>query len=128
MGWLWGDRRGPAWKRGWADQTLASMSAPPWPLLAIFGIVFLLLSLSSYVNYRLQMQQNMINLKIFLLFLPMLLIFAAQIAWSLKPIRKHDLADGTGSNFPWSVAVLVAVLLALVSYQSRVQSMWTPSF
>lgn len=112
---------------GWTDQTLANMSAPPWPLMAIFGIIFLLLSLSSYLNYRLQMQQNMINLKIFLLFLPVLLIFVVQIISSFRPGTRSAVAEGA-RNFPWSVAVLVAVLLALVSYQSRAQSMWSPSF
>ncbi|TXG52060.1 hypothetical protein EZV62_021229 [Acer yangbiense] len=128
MGWLWRDSRGPAWKQGWADQTLASMSAPPWPLVAIFGIIFMLLSLSSYINYRVQMQQNMINFKIFLMFLPVLLIFVAKITWSFKPrTAKHGSADDNTRSFPWSMAALVVVLLALVSYQSRVQSMWSPS-
>ncbi|KAI9201507.1 hypothetical protein LWI28_024540 [Acer negundo] len=105
------------------------MSAPPWPLVAIFGIIFMLLSISSYINYRVQMQQNMINFKIFLLFLPVLLIFVAQIMWSFKlRTTKHGLAaDDNTRRFPWSMAALVVVLLALVSYQSRVQSMWNPS-
>ncbi|XP_031283249.1 uncharacterized protein LOC116141909 [Pistacia vera] len=129
MGWFFTERRGPAWKQGWAEQTLSSVSAPPLPLVAIFGIIFLLFWLSSYINYKLQMQHTMINLKVFLLFLPVLLIFAVQLTESFRPKTYRRPAD-VGSNFcnlPWSVMVLVVLLLVMVSYHSHVQSMWTPS-
>ncbi|KAJ4723312.1 Transmembrane protein [Melia azedarach] len=84
MGLFFRERRGPAWKHGWTEQTLASVSAPPLPLLAIFGIIILLLTLSSYINYRLQMQQSMMQLKLFLLILPLLLILAAQLIWYFR--------------------------------------------
>uniref|UniRef100_A0A9I9CZN8 Transmembrane protein n=1 Tax=Cucumis melo TaxID=3656 RepID=A0A9I9CZN8_CUCME len=54
MGWLIRERRGPAWKQGWAEQALSSITPPPRPLLAILGILVILLSVSSYSSYRSQ--------------------------------------------------------------------------
>nr|TKS14875.1 hypothetical protein D5086_0000039090 [Populus alba] len=54
MEWFYPKRRGPEWKQGWTGQTVASMSPPPFPLLAIFCIVISLLWLSHYSGYKAQ--------------------------------------------------------------------------
>lgn len=128
MGLFHRDSRGPAWKQGWTERTLGSLSAPPLPLLAIFGIIILLMTVSSYIKYRLQMQYTMLNLKLFLLILPLVVIFAAQLVWSFRLGFTRRGLDDMASNVPWSMVALVIVLLVLVSYQSQIQSMWTPSF
>ncbi|KAL0348461.1 UNVERIFIED_CONTAM: hypothetical protein Sangu_1073900 [Sesamum angustifolium] len=134
MEWFYARRRGPEWKQGWTDQTLSSISAPPLPLMAIFAIVIFLLSLSNYNAYKEQMHYTMINFKILLFLVPVLLIIFMHSSllntggWlnfrSSSPPRlrmRQELARGI-SGFPWAVAVLVAVLLVLVSYQSSFQS------
>ncbi|KAL0454118.1 UNVERIFIED_CONTAM: hypothetical protein Slati_0751000 [Sesamum latifolium] len=131
MDWFYPRRRGPEWKQGWTDQTLSSISAPPLPLMAIFAIVIFLLSLPGYYAYKEQMHYTMINFKILLFLVPVLLIFFMHSSllnsgwWlnfrSSSPARRQELARGI-SGFPWAVAVLVAVLLVLVSYQSSFQS------
>ncbi|KAL7236968.1 hypothetical protein ACSBR1_020121 [Camellia fascicularis] len=133
MEWLYPKRRGPEWKQGWTGQTLASISIPPFPLLAIFAIVIFLLSLSQYTNYKAQMQHTMINLQLFLFLLPILLIVIMLSGltsgrfnfWFLQSEHNptHRSERGGGGS-PWGVAILVVVLLLLVSYQSSFQSKW----
>ncbi|KAL5557884.1 hypothetical protein UlMin_034095 [Ulmus minor] len=132
MGWLIRERRGSAWKAGWTEQTLASISAPPLPLMAIFGIVMTLLFISSYINYKMQMQKTMIGFKMFLLFLPLLLVFVALMMTkygrfvAVTPVTKNYPANQDEGGSPWGVAVMVGLLLVLVSYQSHFHSKWWP--
>ncbi|KAE9447346.1 hypothetical protein RHGRI_032879 [Rhododendron griersonianum] len=129
MEWLYPKRRGPEWKQGWTIQTLTSVSTPPLPLLAVFAIVIFLLSLSQYTNYKAQMQHTMVNFHLFLVMLPVLLIFVVlpalfSLRFGLRALRpEHGPAQQSGGS-PWGVAILVVVLLLLVSYQSSFHSKW----
>lgn len=138
MDWIQSRKRGPEWKQSWTEQTLSSMSAPPLPLVAIFTIVIFLLSLSQYSAYKEQMQNTMINFKIFLFLLPVLLVFLLRssllsgggwLNFGVSPqqggLVRRELARGM-AGFPWGVAVLVVVLLVLVSFHSSFQSKWFP--
>ncbi|KAL5856046.1 hypothetical protein ACOSQ3_005881 [Xanthoceras sorbifolium] len=135
MDWFYTKRRGPEWKRGWSGQTLASVSAPPPPLLAIFGIVLLLLWLSQYTGYKAQMHLIAINFQLFIFLLPILLIFlmaslSSNGGYSLRlPRFQHgslqsSMHQSRGGGTPWGVAILVVVLLVLLSYQSSFHSKW----
>ncbi|KAJ9186450.1 hypothetical protein P3X46_002022 [Hevea brasiliensis] len=129
MGWLWPERRG--WKQGWTEKTLASVSPPPFPLLAIFLIIFLLLFVSSYFNVKDQMQHTVINFKLFLLFVPVLLILLAQLLSNFEsfifPVTKAHYGRIRRSwDLPWGMVALVVVLLVMVSYQSSFRSVWSP--
>ncbi|KAK3001088.1 hypothetical protein RJ639_021461 [Escallonia herrerae] len=129
MDWFYPKRRGPEWKQGWTSQTLHSISTPPLPLLAILAIVVFLLSISQYTNYKSQLNNTMISFQVFLLLVPVLLIFFIRSGvasgrfnfWLPRP--RQEVGYRTGAS-PWGVAVLVVVLLVLVSYQSSVHSKW----
>lgn len=131
MGWLREQKRGPPWKHGWTEQTIASMSLPPLPILIIFFIVVFLLYLSFSINLTKQMDRTMAGMKLFLLLIPVAIIFLAQ--WiSVKgklviPLLNtdHD-AVHRASGSPWGVAVVVVLLLVLLSYQSSLHSKWFP--
>lgn len=131
MGWLVRDRRGSAWKQGWIEGTLASFSIPPWPLLAIFSIIVVLLSISSYTSFKYQMQKTIIGFKLVLLFIPLLFIFIANFIMKydkslvISRKTKRMLVDHQG-NPPWGVALLLVILLVLLSYQSYFHSLWWP--
>ncbi|PSS29495.1 DNA polymerase subunit gamma-1 like [Actinidia chinensis var. chinensis] len=123
MEWLYPKRRGPEWKHGWTEQTLASITTPPLPLLAIFAIVIFLLCLSQYTNYKAQIQHSMINFQLVLFLLPVLLIFVLLSGFTSGRFNIRALSsDQRSGGFPWPVAVLVVVLLVLVSYQSSFHS------
>lgn len=132
MEWFHPKRRGPQWKHGWASQTLASMSTPPPPpLLTIFFIVILLLWLSQYTDYKAQFHQTAINFKLFLFLLPILLIFliaSYSTDWMLyfrpRQPQHHRSRSAHGGSSPWVIAIFVAVLLVLLSYQSTFHSKW----
>ncbi|KAJ6927370.1 hypothetical protein NC651_011432 [Populus alba x Populus x berolinensis] len=130
MEWFYPKRRGPEWKQGWTGQTVASMAPPPFPLLAIFGIVISLLWLSHYTGYKAQLRHSAVNLQIFLFLLPILLIlFMASYStdWLLYYRLRdspHDSAPRSTSSFPWGIAVFVVLLLMLLSYQSSFHSKW----
>ncbi|KAJ6346148.1 hypothetical protein OIU78_008722 [Salix suchowensis] len=130
MEWFYPKRRGPEWKQGWTGQTMSSMSSPPLPLLAIFGIVISLLWLSHYTGYKAQLRHSAINLQIFLVLLPVLLIlFMASYStnwllyYRLRSSRR-DSAPRSTYSFPWGISIFAVVLLILLSYQSSFHSKW----
>lgn len=130
MEWFYPKRRGPEWKQGWTGQTMGSVSSPPLPLLAIFGIVISLLWLSHYTGYKAQLHHSAINLQIFLVLLPILLIlFMASYStnWLLYyrlRSSQHDSAPRSTGSFPWGIAIFVVVLLMLLSYRATFHSKW----
>ncbi|KAF3446781.1 hypothetical protein FNV43_RR11961 [Rhamnella rubrinervis] len=126
MGWLVRESRGG--RQSWTEQTLASLLAAPLPLVTIVGIVVILLSMSSYTSYRVQMRRNMIFFKLLLFLLPLILIF---VATSISKYGRYDsgtkqrLANQYG-DFPWGVVVLLVLLLLMISYQPYFKSKWWP--
>ncbi|KAK2971447.1 hypothetical protein RJ640_020853 [Escallonia rubra] len=62
MGWFMRERRGISW----TDQTLASISAPPLPLLVFFVLVMLLLSIPIVLDLKAQMERAMVVMRIIL--------------------------------------------------------------
>ncbi|TXG64741.1 hypothetical protein EZV62_011735 [Acer yangbiense] len=127
--WFYTKRRGPEWKQGWSGQTLASVSVPPLPLLAVFGIVLLLLWLSQYTGYKAEMQLTTINFQLFIFLLPIMLIFlmaslSSNGGYSFRiPRLPHGSMHQAGGT-PWGIAILLLVLLVLLSYQSSFHSKW----
>ncbi|KAK8509996.1 hypothetical protein V6N13_118535 [Hibiscus sabdariffa] len=130
MGWLFKES-GRGGKQGWTEQTISSVSAPPLPLLSIFAIISLLLLLSSYINFKKEVHHTVLNLKLFLLFLPVILIFAAQFASKCErfviPYARTKRELRRTRDLPWGMIVLVALLLVMLSYQSYFHSMWSPN-
>ncbi|KAL1309306.1 hypothetical protein HN51_052005 [Arachis hypogaea] len=139
MVWPLKERRGPAWKQGWTMNTLSSISAPPFQLVAIVAIVMFLLLLPSYIKLRTTMQTATINLNFLLLFLPLLLILVAHSiskhgsrlvlpapVSSLARAMGRTSSAGTGGGSPWGVAALVVLLLVLAFFRSNFRSMWSP--
>lgn len=129
MDWLHPRRRGSEWKQGWTGQTLASFSLPPAPLLAMFAIVILLLSISQGTSYKEQLDRASIIFQLLLFLAPVFLIFLMRSSfttwrfnfWAPQPGRDSFRLPG---GFPWGVAISVVALLVLLSYQSSFQSKW----
>ncbi|KAF8084194.1 hypothetical protein N665_0293s0017 [Sinapis alba] len=111
-------------------------SAPPLKLLTLFAIISLLLFLSSYPRYRYEVEKTTTNLKLFLLFLPILFVFllvslqfAHRVLFSSSYYArgnhaKHPFGEG---HFPWGVLFMLILLLVLVSKQSYFHSLWYPT-
>ncbi|KAK9089357.1 hypothetical protein Scep_028439 [Stephania cephalantha] len=72
---FWNERRGPEWKQGWVGQTMSAASLPPLPLLIVFTILLLFLSLSHHASLKEKMHHNVINFKLVLFVVPAALIF-----------------------------------------------------
>lgn len=132
MGWLIKEKRGPAWKHGWGDQTVASLSPPPAPLVALFLIMLVLLWMSLSVEYNRQVHRSMVGMRMLLLLLPVLLFIL--VRWvSINrgrfvvplPRAEQDSVHRAGRT-PWGVAILLALLLVMVYYQSRFHAKWSP--
>lgn len=68
-------------RRKWSSQTLSSISLPPLPLVAVFCIVVFLLSLSQYSNFKSWSSNIGINLQLFVLLTPVILIFFVSSSW-----------------------------------------------
>lgn len=108
MEWVYHKRRGQEWKQGWTGSGMASVSAPPLPLLVIFGIVISLLWLSQYKYYKAQLYNTALNLQLFLFLLPILLIFF-MISYSTggsmpqlsPPAFRAGVPSLTGAQLSW---------------------------
>jgi hypothetical protein len=139
------DRRGArSWKRGWTARALSSCSLPPPGLLAFFSIVVSFLAASGYVDYKAIERRAEIGARVFaapLALAAAFLLFAA-VSWrrrywaarrrrrgSRPPLVALDdspppPAASTAAAAPWGVALAVAVLLLMMSFQPAVHSMW----
>ncbi|KAF9618448.1 hypothetical protein IFM89_001171 [Coptis chinensis] len=131
MAWFFRDRRGPEWKQSWTSQTLSSVSLPPFPLIAIFAIVILFLSLSRYTDYRVHMEQTMINFRLLFFIIPVVLIFIVRnlsidgkLSFRLPRAAHNSLGLAGNGSSPWGVALLLLVLLLMISYKSSFDSQW----
>ncbi|WCJ39556.1 hypothetical protein M5689_020537 [Euphorbia peplus] len=132
----------PTRRRGWAGDTLSSISSPPpLPLLTIFAIVILLLCFSNYTSYKAHLDHSAHSFHFFFVLLPILLIIfisAYSSSWLQQfysgfrgqPRRRPALGAlslGSGSSlgsFPWGITIFVVLLLVLISYQSSFHSKW----
>jgi hypothetical protein len=114
------------------------ISAPPFQLVSIVGIVMFLLFVPSYINFKSTVQKANITLHLFLLVLPLLLIFIAYFISRCGPrfvlpvdffgrqlVQSRARTEGGGSS-PWGLAALVVLLLILASKLSNFRSMWSP--
>lgn len=115
----------------WRDKTLNSMSAPPMHLIALLGLVILLLSMSSYTEFKVHIEREKMGLKLLLYLLPLALFVVAYVTMRHRlpfMVRAASMPssgkqDGTS---PWGVAFLVilVLVLVLVKYHWSVQSSW----
>jgi hypothetical protein len=109
---------------------MASLFNQPLHLLAILGIVIFLMWFSQTKEYEEEFQQTASNFKLFLFLSPFLLILIFAVSYStggrfhfplLRP--EYDSIQRAG-GLPWGIAILVALLLVLLSYQSSFHSKW----
>ncbi|KAK8944484.1 hypothetical protein KSP39_PZI007899 [Platanthera zijinensis] len=131
MAWFFGDRSGRQyWKQGWRVRALDSLSLPPAPLVAVFTIVLLFLSLSSRAGYKARVERAEVGLRLLLLLVPLLLVFAVKwlvvdgrvVLPRVRWTEQDERHGGVGS--PWGVAAAVVLLLFMVSFHSSVESQW----
>lgn len=128
MSWFFGDSRRSG-HQGWRENTISSFSLPPPPLIAVFAIVMLFLSLSWYTDYKAKIEETEFSLRFLFLFVPVVLIFVARNMFVngrfvVRLPRPEQEAIHRAGSSPWGVAALVVLLLVLVSYQSSFHSKW----
>ena len=93
----------------------------PLPLFISILIVLFMLGFSWYVNRESMFEDMMIQVKLFLILIPLLLII---LAHCLPLPEDYSLHRAGGS--PWGVAFLLVFLLFMVSYQSSFHERWFP--
>ncbi|KAI4389973.1 hypothetical protein MLD38_002132 [Melastoma candidum] len=132
MGWLIREKRGPAWKHGWGDRAVASLSPPPASVLTIFLIVIVLLWMSFSVEYDRQVRRAVVGMNLMLLLLPVLLfILVSRVSIDggrlVVPLLRaeQDVVRRAGS-VPWGVVVLLVLVLVMLYYQPGFHSKWSP--
>uniref|UniRef100_J3LUZ3 Uncharacterized protein n=1 Tax=Oryza brachyantha TaxID=4533 RepID=J3LUZ3_ORYBR len=113
-----------AWEK---RRLLSSASLPPARLLVFFAIVVFFLSVSSYVDYKAVERRAEIGVRVFAAPLAAVSVFVLFLVlqhrrryWTLP----HAAAPAVHQPTPWAVALLVAVLLLMLSFQSSVHSIW----
>ncbi|PWA49884.1 hypothetical protein CTI12_AA459510 [Artemisia annua] len=79
----------------WRDKTLNSMSAPPMHLVALLGLVILLLSMSSYTEFKVHIEREKMGLKLLLYLLPLALFVVAYVTMRhrLPFLNKREIND-----------------------------------
>ncbi|CAN0906300.1 hypothetical protein LINGRAHAP2_LOCUS24164 [Linum grandiflorum] len=120
------EKRGSAtWDGSWRNQTLASISPPPFPLIAVFFIIISLLYYRSNNNNN--NNQALTNLKLFLVLLPVIIILVAHFLSKLErfanPQMTPDYYGGEVAQqqqrrweLPWGLLVMLAFLLLMLSF------------
>ncbi|ESQ43316.1 hypothetical protein EUTSA_v10015257mg, partial [Eutrema salsugineum] len=132
IGWSAKERKGR-----WLEETMLTSSTPPLKLLTLFAIISMLLFLSSYPRYRYEVEKTAMNLKLFLMLLPILFVFllvALQFvhralfrsSYYVRANKSASSLFGEG-HFPWGVLLMLLLLLLLVSKQSYFHSLWYPN-
>ncbi|GJU75543.1 probable galactinol--sucrose galactosyltransferase 2 [Tanacetum coccineum] len=112
----------------WRDQTLNSMSAPPMQLVALLGLVILLLSMSSYTEFKVQIEREKMGLKLLLYLFPLALFVVTYVTmrhrlpYMVQAASTPSSSGKQDGTSPWGVAFLVILVLVLVKYHSSVQS------
>ncbi|KAF8766248.1 hypothetical protein HU200_007759 [Digitaria exilis] len=142
MSWLHSDRRGScSWKQSWTARALSSCSLPSPGLLAFFAIVVFFLAVSGYVDYKAIERRAEIGARVFaapLALAAAFLLFAAlswrRRYWTTRRLRaRHQLTTmpptasagaASTTSMPWGLALAVAILLLMVTFQPAVHSMW----
>lgn len=105
------------------------MSAPPMHLLALLGLVILLMSMSSYTEFKVHIEREKMGLKLLFYLLPLALFVTTYVLMRhrLPYVVRAASMESTGKqdgSSPWGVAFLVILVLVLVKYHSSVQSGW----
>ncbi|GJZ25849.1 hypothetical protein Tco_0570102 [Tanacetum coccineum] len=104
------------------------MSAPPMHLVALLGLVILLLSMSSYTEFKVHIEREKMGLKLLLFLLPLALFVVTYVTMRHRlpyMVRAASTPSSSGKQdgtSPWGVAFLVILVLVLVKYHSSVQS------
>ncbi|KAL8246103.1 hypothetical protein R6Q59_007319 [Mikania micrantha] len=127
MGWFIRDGRSGL---SWADQTLGTISAPPMQLLAFLGVAILLMSMSTYTEFKVHIEREKMALKLFFYLLPVALLLVAYVTMRHRlpyVVRAASLPIESGKQdgcSPWGVACLGHLGFGFGKYHSAVQSGW----
>jgi hypothetical protein len=103
----------------------------PLHFLVIFFIAMFLLWFSQSPENKAQLNYTLVNLQVFLFLLPFLLILymaSFSTGWRFHfPFWQPEYYDSVqrAGGLPWGTAIVVALILVLLSYQSTFRSMWS---
>ncbi|XAR59066.1 hypothetical protein NMG60_11014702 [Bertholletia excelsa] len=109
--------RGPGRTQMKSFQALASVSAPPLPLLAFLAVCTFLWSFSQYTTCKERFQQAMVNFKLFLVLWPLLLIFiilseltGERVSFRAQSPEHNSFSRRKGGSL-WGAPILVVVVI-----------------
>ncbi|XP_024024460.1 uncharacterized protein LOC112092462 [Morus notabilis] len=102
----------------------------PLHLFIFILIVLFMLGFSWYINYESRFEDMMIQVKLFLMLVPLLLLILVHCLSTgglpfLVLLPEKDSLHRAGGS-PWGVAFLLVFLLFMVSYQSSFHERWFP--
>ncbi|TYJ20742.1 hypothetical protein E1A91_A08G017200v1 [Gossypium mustelinum] len=106
------------------------LSPPPLHLCFFIIILFFVLGLSWYINYESKLEDLTIQLKLFLLLVPVVLLLlvhclSAESLDFVVPFPDQDSLHRAGGS-PWRVALVLVVVIYMISYQSYFHERWFP--
>ncbi|KAK4434621.1 hypothetical protein Salat_0624900 [Sesamum alatum] len=128
MVWFVRARRGISWQ----DQTLASISAPPSPLMVFFGLLITLVYFATHSGYKERVERRRTGFRFGLLLLPVVVILGVNMVMLRRRMLRYSFgvpktvvaaAEKEGSSAA-ALLLVVVVLLVMVHYQSSFQSSW----
>ncbi|XP_059433905.1 uncharacterized protein LOC132167028 [Corylus avellana] len=102
--------------------------------LIILSIVLFLLWFSQSPDIKAQFNYTVFNLQVFLFLLPFLLVLymaSFTTGWRFRfPFWQPEYFGSAqpGGGLPWGTALVAALILVLLSYQSTFRSMWFGPF
>lgn len=126
MGWLVRKRRVMSCR----DQTLDSISAPPWPLMVFVGIVMILMYFEIYLDFKERVERSKMGFKFGLMMLPVVGIVVVNMMLLLRRwwrnivgvSRRPAVVEREEGSWPWGLMLVLGLLLVMVYYQKSFQS------
>ncbi|KAJ9183118.1 hypothetical protein P3X46_007024 [Hevea brasiliensis] len=100
----------------------------PFHLCLFVTILIFTLGFSWYINYESKFEDFINQVKLFLMFSPLLLLLVVHCLSSgflFIPFPERDSLHRAGGS-PWGVALLLVFLLFMISYQSSFHERWFP--
>lgn len=106
------------------DKARDSIALPPFHLLGFIVLLMLVTYYSVHYNYKQRMQETIIQFRMILLsLLPVVVVLFMRKIITKFRVSSSTTPRSSPPSFPWGVALMLALVLVMLYYQSYTLSL-----